>query len=406
MKTYRHVTSALIVLLPMVLFWPTLYFGPVQDNYGVIYNLMFHTTGESLFFRPLGMLLYYVIVSFGIPAFVWHSFGLALHIATSFIVVGIVKKLFEWERVAYMVGLFYSCSLALLDPLSWMVGFYDLGCVFFFVLAFYLFLRGSYWSILAYALALLFKESAMAFPFVASAYYVSVHGKNKLVLGAFWLVALLYLAVRFFLVSGASSNYDYALGINVVNNLVAYASWSAYSALLFGVICIGFIVQRGWKKFADMGVWWLLSLLPVLFLADYVGTRPSGEVFHKTHAIIYYMVYSLPAFYCLVCGIATKPKHMIAVAAVFAVVFLISYSQLRSMVNGDTGYEYVDGFNNLPRKVREAEAAKALVLGTYPKLSPHTTVMLPRGINPGTFAGDYGLRVWYNDSTLHVTVKK
>jgi Flp pilus assembly protein TadD len=181
-------------------------------------------------YRPLQMLTYRIIAA---------SFGLnpaPFHLCNLLFAIGCVLAAFAvfWLLTRSTISAFAAASLFAVYPIhteavDWIAASPDLGCSLFFLIAFALFLaarrtdppRQPTWlipvlSIAAYAISLLWKETAAVFP-ILIVVYVLVVEKIRIPAAlkastAYWTVLALYFALRISVLRGlATGQRDWAL---------------------------------------------------------------------------------------------------------------------------------------------------------------------------------------------------
>jgi hypothetical protein len=128
-----------------------------------------HRPGGDGAFRPLGAVYYQVVESFaGMNPVIWHSLGLALHLANAAFVFHIAWKLWRDPTAATVATLIFGLHGTRPEAALWTAGNFDLlasACVLgSIVLALH---RHFGKSLALVAIGILFKESAYATPLVA-----------------------------------------------------------------------------------------------------------------------------------------------------------------------------------------------------------------------------------------------
>lgn len=138
-------------------------------------------TARDNYYRPLQMFFYWLVYRLGGPnPALFHALQILIYAATAWLVYRLGCEIFEHE-VAALVG----AGLWILHPLhveavAWIAGMADVGCGFFFLLAFLMFVRAEkivapnfrshLLPALLYFPALFFKEMAVCFPILVLAY--------------------------------------------------------------------------------------------------------------------------------------------------------------------------------------------------------------------------------------------
>jgi tetratricopeptide (TPR) repeat protein len=137
---------------------------------------------ETNFYRPLHIFSYWLIwrVAGPNPA-AYHFFQWILYMATGLVVFQIGREILENDLAAFAGSLLWLLHPLHVEAVAWIGSVPEMGCGFFYLLAFRLFLRaekaGS-WRLgrhalaaLAYLPALFFKEAAFSFPLLVIAYW-------------------------------------------------------------------------------------------------------------------------------------------------------------------------------------------------------------------------------------------
>ena len=137
---------------------------------------------ETNFYRPLHIFSYWLIwrVAGPNPA-AYHFFQWILYMATGLVVFQIGRELLGNDLAAFAGSLLWLLHPLHVEAVAWIASVPEMGCGFFYLLAFRLFLRaekaGSWrvarhaLAVLAYLPALFFKEAAFSFPLLLIAYW-------------------------------------------------------------------------------------------------------------------------------------------------------------------------------------------------------------------------------------------
>lgn len=187
---------ALAALVGMV-YLPVLELGYVWDDWELfVNNPALHTWDlawdailqpiipASGFFRPLVLGSFSLeFLGLGVIPSVSHGINLAIHLANTILVGLLGLRLTAlaslsqglWRVIA--LTLLYGLHPALIEPVAWVVGRFDLLVTFFMLLCFwgYLALRGwgrDIWVALCFLLAALSKEMAVTLPFLLILFYL------------------------------------------------------------------------------------------------------------------------------------------------------------------------------------------------------------------------------------------
>ena len=138
---------------------------------------------ETNFYRPLHVFSYWLIwrVAGPNPA-AYHLFQWVLYMATGLVVFQIGREILGNELAAFTGSLLWLLHPLHVEAVAWIASVPEMGCGFFYLLAFWLFLRAERaesrrtahhaLAVLAYFPALLFKEAALSFPVLLIAYWI------------------------------------------------------------------------------------------------------------------------------------------------------------------------------------------------------------------------------------------
>jgi tetratricopeptide (TPR) repeat protein len=137
---------------------------------------------ETNFYRPLHIFSYWLIwrVAGPNPA-AYHFFQWILYMATGLVVFQIGRELLGNDLAAFAGSLLWLLHPLHVEAVAWIASVPEMGCGFFYLLAFRLFLRAEKagsgrvarhaLAVLAYLPALFFKEAAFSFPLLLIAYW-------------------------------------------------------------------------------------------------------------------------------------------------------------------------------------------------------------------------------------------
>jgi tetratricopeptide (TPR) repeat protein len=137
---------------------------------------------EANFYRPLHIFSYWLIWRVAGPnPTAYHFFQWLLYMATGLVVFQIGREIVGNDLAALAGSLLWLLHPLHVEAVAWIAAVPDMGCGFFYLLAFLLFLRaekaesGSVarhaLAALAYFPALFFKEAAFSFPLLVIAYW-------------------------------------------------------------------------------------------------------------------------------------------------------------------------------------------------------------------------------------------
>ena len=134
------------------------------------------------FYRPLQFVCYWILYRAGGPnPAVFHLLNLLLYGASAWLVYRLGRELFENDLAALAGALLWALHPVHVEAVAWISALPDVGCGFFTLLAFLFFLRAERdqtkrsayhgLAVLAFFIALFFKEMALSFPFLLLAYW-------------------------------------------------------------------------------------------------------------------------------------------------------------------------------------------------------------------------------------------
>lgn len=349
----------------------------------------------SNYYRPLVPITYMLDYRlFGMAPWGFHLTNILFHALNSLLVYLIALRLFNKRNLAFAAGLLFASHPIHTEAVAWIAIILDVGCAFFLLSAFYLYIVEGRarvrlpLSALAFFMALLYKETAVIFPLLLLSYEFFIrrgekgHGL-KTALIVYPAVALAYLAVRLHVLGGFAPlpNPDaylsaYQILINSVYLLMRYL-WMlvfplnlnafhtlapALSALdprfiaSAAAICALFVIWMTVGKrdrFAAFAfIWVVLPLLPTMYLLKVFG----GEIWNifcerylylPSFGFVLFVVYAGGRLHE---GLSRNQKARAVVPALFlAVLFLYSArTVLRNRVWRDNVTLYTDGLEKSP----------------------------------------------------------
>jgi len=137
---------------------------------------------ETNFYRPLHIFSYWLIWRVAGPnPTVYHLFQWLLYIATGLVIFQIGRQILENDLAAFAGSLLWLLHPLHVEAVAWIASVPEMGCGFFYLLGFWLFLRAERsgsrrlarhaLAALAYFPALFFKEAALSFPLLMIAYW-------------------------------------------------------------------------------------------------------------------------------------------------------------------------------------------------------------------------------------------
>jgi len=194
---------AVVVVVSLVLYANTLGNGlHVDDQYQIVTNPWIRSFRNlptifssgvwdfdgrvSSYYRPMMYVLYSIVFAFaGTAAWAYHLLSIVLNAGTAvlaFLVARLVLDCDEagrawWRSPALLVGVLFAAHPIHTEPVAWAAGIVDVSYSFFYLLAFYLAVRGGTsggapgWALAAYGAALLSKEPAITLPGLLLVYW-------------------------------------------------------------------------------------------------------------------------------------------------------------------------------------------------------------------------------------------
>lgn len=265
------------------------------------------------FFRPLGTQLYYYLATqfggLGTAPLLMHIFMLLIQISSAFLVYQLLLKLGKPRPLSQAVGLVYASAGSLFLSLYYIAATQQLLATFLSLLALNATLSRRHTAAgIAWALSLLSKETAIMTPVLMLLLLYFVAGIKRLPelfrrSLPYLLVGSTYLFLRFSAPLTLQSEYHFVFGSNVIStlrwfflfgygapedwiryatagggiNLLAfvrdYGFWAALNALLTLTLSLGTVITLIIKRKILAPylylVWFVLGLLPILFLQNH-----------------------------------------------------------------------------------------------------------------------------------------
>jgi tetratricopeptide (TPR) repeat protein len=279
--------------------------------------------GHTNYYRPLQMMSYRLTTDwFGLQPQSLHTLNVVFVLATVLAAFTVYLKLTRRLAVAFAAAALFAVHPVHSEAVDWISALPELGCAAFVLISFALFLStrdpGSHltptrrflprhWallclSLLAFAAALLWKETAMVLPIIIAAYAVCLQPGNfreRLLSSVklsfpFWCVLAVYLVLRFRMLGSFAMRQriwgltNFQVGLNVFHllaqywwKLIAPVHLNAYYVftpvrsfadprsivgILFvalACVAIGYAFGRA-RLVAFAGLWVFIALLPVM----------------------------------------------------------------------------------------------------------------------------------------------
>lgn len=418
--------SATLAVLVGITYWPSLFLPFISDDYGALRILQQYDTwavvqsifdfSDTIFHRPLGRLYFLIIYKmFGDNPFYIHFFALIIHTANSVLFFIIYNKLNHSRLHAILAACLYATAFKVHAwILAWGVGIFDLGGMFFFLLAFYFYLQNRIGAIvLCYLVGCLFKESVIILPLVIAAHYALIARKPKndlaviklgVLIGISSLVILIikYQGISIFSLDEkhpyASSlwgehlihNLFFYLGV-LTSSVIPYVKTNSYIFYFFSFvffIAVANLViilnasQEIKRRIIFYSLWIIASLLPPLIMID--------------HQYNYYAIYALPAFIAIVLDLINTKKIPILISVISITILsnmLLAYD-LYTTKNVDRNKE-----NSLILKGYETKAILHGLAKQLPAINDNTVIVIEGAIfniKPES------IQFLYNNSTVQI----
>lgn len=316
---------SLLILITVLVYGPSLQYGFSQDDWYFllisqadrlvdVFNF-FNPNAQSgfPFYRPLGTQLYYYLFvrlfSFEYAPFFMHLFMLIIQSCSAVLVYHLLRLLKYKPLTSQLTALAYAGASSLFLSLFYIAATQQLLATFFSMIALTLTLRHkNLLAGLAFALALLSKESAIMTPVIMLLllyFWVGVKKFSDLIKSSlpYAIVGLVYIALRLSAPLVIQSDYHFAFGTNVVSTLrwfflfgygapeeyLRYATvgggvdllsfvrdhgfWGGLNVLTVGILTLLSVItiirnlrsSRIWLYLS----WFTLGLLPILFLQNH-----------------------------------------------------------------------------------------------------------------------------------------
>lgn len=438
---------ASVMAVVCAVYWQSIFLPFVQDDWGLLRAFQtndsltlikeFFKYENKLFYRPLAqgyLLLMYKL--FGPNPIPVHAVALIVHALNSFIIALILNIIVHDRLISYLSALVYAAAIAIhLDPLTWAVGFYDVGGAFLFFFSMWLFLRNKpVASVSVYLFGCLFKETIIVLPVILFSYLLLMNIRNGLkeTILSKWKQTLPFFVVMGLVaiikLSGQSlfdlpATHPYAfdiIGHHVIKNIFLYSAWMfqsffpflsvlqhAFQFVIFGVALVllcgtlaTFRLQKEeqqLRRLLFLIVWLLVGLLPVLFLPN--------------HTYRYYATYSLPAFIVLLLILFKNLFLSFDVRYKVIAVILISicsFAVIGSIFQGNQVYRETlsqntlsNGTNWLIRRAAFVDIVRKGLRHDLPNI-PNDSFIVIGGCDLWSFEKDSGPQFWYNNGTIRV----
>lgn len=467
-KFYPFVLSLSILLGILIVFGKTIKYPYVQDDWFHLYEVANESTLDviknafsplaNFHYRPFNDLFFLISYNlFGLSSLGYHLIFLFFHFCNALLVVYIVQKIDRSPLISWLAGLFYGIAIPIhLEPLIWAVGIQAIGCAFFFLSSFVLYLNNRYkLSSLSFFFSLLFQEGAVFLPALLFLYillyetrWVSLAQVLKQTFSKIWLHCVLFSVYIAFKIQGTlytslpeSQAYKIKfIGSHLLRNLIFYIKWSIDAILPWKDLIIGTRNPFQWRielshflsplflfiiftiaailalvifllmKKADTlkiknltfwCIWFFLGLTPVIFLPN--------------HIFRYYLTYSLPALIVLfLSGLRTtaqflrcKEHHFAIIMIIYAIITTFSSAYFFGKCDSEgINHDYIGGDNNLLKKGSIVKVVWNGLLKAHPTLPPNAMLVFENIKDLWIFGFSEGPRLWYEDNTIMACKKE
>jgi hypothetical protein len=312
-------------------------------------------------YRPLVNLVFWLNYKIGgLNPLPYHLTNLLFHIGICFLVYLLVLILFEdfkeKNKIAILAAIFFSILPNHSEAIIWISAIADPVAVFFYLLAFYLYLlfrkRGKIYfvlfSIISFILALLAKELAITLPLLILIweFYEALENKSlkwkNIILRtlAYWMVLLAYLSIRYFsigLVFGYYAREKFKLNlvqmfkmfVSLIINSIFYGhlrvaltnfftdfGFIFIFLLIVALFTLWSVLKKYGYKISFLLISYLILILPVLFLS-FNNFNDEGERYNYLPSIVFCIILALLVFQI------NKIKTRVIVFACLAIYFSV-----------------------------------------------------------------------------------
>jgi hypothetical protein len=423
------------VILSLLIYSKVLLQPFVQDDWTVLYKIKTTSVSDligetfspagKIMYRPLGMMYFLLIFkAFGLHPLAFHLLAFAFHVANSLFATLIIEQITGRRILSVCVGLLYAVATTVhSDPLLWMVGFYDLGAVFFFFAAVLLYFRHhAILSAVAFLVSILIKDATAPLLMVLVLHAFLLDRQRLRLLWLHGIGLAVYIILRFLSVDflGLDASHPYYVEpteMTIVSNTALFSEWA------FEVI-FPYWRAKAWMVGAlvalALALWAFVTVLrnhaphrmrvrQSIFFALWTALGVSSVLLLKHHLFRYYAVYSLVPFLTLFLFYAETmvPRYLSRYTGVALTFFIVSnvignwLSLSDKFRHEPTSVAMFDGTNHLIRKASIVYIAQTQMLLHYPSL-PTNSQLVFSGIEVAPFGKQYGPRLWYNDTSITV----
>jgi protein O-mannosyl-transferase len=163
----------------------------------------FDPANQTTVYRPLQMLTYRALLTvFGANPTAFHVCSVVFAMTGALAAMWLFWLLTRSLPMAFATAALFAVYPVHAEAVDWIAALPDLGCGLFFLLAFALYLVRQRWlSVAAFAIALLWKETALVFPVLLAVYVLLQPSASRLrdsmkASAPYWIVVAAYLGVR------------------------------------------------------------------------------------------------------------------------------------------------------------------------------------------------------------------
>lgn len=325
----RQLLILSLLVLPCVLFWQSLSYDFVFDDFARIHQHhaviesggLFNSIKQAFLssyapgnlYRPVSTLSFQLNFSFGqLEPFSYHLLSLLLHLACVVVIFLLLSKIGVKLEIAFFTSFFFSIHPLVVEPTVNIAARSDLLATFFGLLFLYSYVSSKNVASLVFLfLALFSKESAIVFPILLVMVLgfqnkqtclrelLKSHLKHFVFIG---LVVFLYLSARF-----------YVLGENVITAYSVYRVENPIGHLgLF---------ERIYPSFVVLGSYIEDALLPLSLSGDYSLLEPDFRAYIFSGAGIFSAILFSLFF---VFAVRTKDRYLAFGGLWFLISFLVT----------------------------------------------------------------------------------
>jgi len=299
-----------LLLLPMVIFFPSLTIFFVQDDFFLLSISQAHTVTEFLqFFVPLKQTVWYRPISsqvfffidrfvFGLHPFPFHIVVILMHIYTTILIYKLVILITKNKSAAIWAAFFYGTAQIHTIALAWLSAYSFVLGPLCLVMALDYFISKKYIkTYITFIIGLLSSELLFIFPLVIISYQLITykHLKLKPLVPLFLIIGLTFsLRFIFFPTQITTHLYSFQISAQIITTSKFYflrllglpfftsglPSVLKFISILLVIILTGIFVfflkylKKEPKSLNYLGffiTWALLGLLPFLFLTDHTA---------------------------------------------------------------------------------------------------------------------------------------